>query len=203
MGYGGKTAVALADLIDKSTSFAGFKGVILNGADVDPLVQNNNFDGMFYSAGLVDRYYRDSLSWYQNEFLRALMSRNGSAAYNSYHFLAENKTNLDKFVAGVRISNFRELDSVFDNTWAVFLNNSRANLSTTESFIEYNDSLHQAYRYDIISSYGNKLKDLLNSGKRVMMLNGQNDLSVGPASMQVLANSLLWRNARSWRATSK
>jgi hypothetical protein len=52
---------------------------------------------------------------------------------------------------------------------------------------------------DLLGSYANNLKTLLNSNLRVLLLNGQNDVAGGPASTQLLANSILWKYARDWR----
>jgi carboxypeptidase C (cathepsin A) len=141
-GFGGKVAVIMANRMLNEGKLS-VRGVILGGPEVDPTIQNNNFDGMLYAAGVVDRSYRDSLAWYQNRMLRELMRRNASEAYNCYHFLVENKTNLENYAAGVNINNFRQVDTPFDESFAAFLNSSKGNFSTVEDFISYNHSVHQ------------------------------------------------------------
>lgn len=44
---------------------------------------------------------------------------------------------------------------------------------------------------------------MLSSGKRILLFNGQNDLSVNPAGVLSYLQNLEWPGAREWRESKK
>lgn len=82
-----------------------------------------------------------------------------------------------------------------------FFNQRKGDLGvpTDVQYAQFNSAIGEGLAVDMFKSYLSGLEKIVESGKRVLIYNGQNDFVVNTAGVVTYLQDLEWSGAQSWR----
>ena len=204
--FAGHYIPALAKRLISNETFQNATGVKLAGISIgdgwtDPLNQINFYDSYLWSVGVVDRKFRDVLTWYQTNAIVNIYDSNYSKATTYFDFITNNDTTPLVYFGGISTFNFRNYDGE-DMTFAKFLEANKAEFNVTVKYLPGNDQIYTSFANDVSRSYANDVIYALRNVK-VMIYNGQNDFVVNTAGVLQYLNSLNWEGINQWKRAEK
>jgi len=135
-----------------------------------------------------------------------MLVKRGENALDYLQWLTESEEVREMVYNGMNVANYRQYDDGnINKQYAKYLESKKKNLGVPDnnSFVEWNQTIWKSFGDDYGLSFRKDLARILDASIKVLVYQGQNDISVNTAGVISVLSTVEWKGLKKWRESVK